>query len=202
MEPSDVFKGAVALIRSALRDRGFSSKGSTFWRKTDEGNTLLLVLQRSSGSSARTRRVTINYGTHCVRIATALGRDPADELDVWKAHWRKRLAESGRERWIEIGEDDSPQHVADQLLAAVLHEVLPDLTLHASDTQLREEWFSGASPGVGNMQRLLFLAILLRDIGPPESLIDIVAELRTLVSGSVHAALVEHDLKRAGLVTP
>lgn len=53
--------------------------------------------------------------------------------------------------------------------------------------------------GLTDMQRLLFAAILVNEIGPVEKLGDIVSEPRRLVAGSVHEGLVEGRLARAGV---
>ena len=49
------------------------------------------------------------------------------------------------------------------------------------------------------MQRLLFLAIVLNEIGPSERLGGVVRELRDLVSGSVYEALMDGRLAREGV---
>ncbi len=49
------------------------------------------------------------------------------------------------------------------------------------------------------MQRLLFLALLLKKTGPAEHLESVVEELRGKVKGTVHAGLVNYNLEKAGI---
>jgi hypothetical protein len=96
---------------------------------------------------------------------------------------------------------ESPGDSARVLLDA-LEGVLPELSDYSTDEALRDEWLAGASPGLVEMQRLMYLAILLNVIGPPEKLERVVGDLRSLVSGSVHQRLVETRLARAGVRLP
>jgi hypothetical protein len=81
----------------------------------------------------------------------------------------------------------------------VLEAVLPELIAHSTDEALRDEWLSGLSPGIGKMQRLLYLAVLVHEIGRSEKLGSVVEELRRLVSGGVHEVLVERQLTAADI---
>jgi hypothetical protein len=85
------------------------------------------------------------------------------------------------------------------IIRGALEGVLAELVEHSTDEALRSEWLSGSSPGIGNMQRLLFGAILVNEIGPSEKLGGVIRELRGLVSGSVHEGLVEGRLARASV---
>ena len=77
--------------------------------------------------------------------------------------------------------------------------VIPDLEKHSTDELLRDEWLAGVSPGLTRQQRLHYLVLLLRDLGPRERLAESITALRTLVVGTVHEGLVEFELKRLGL---
>jgi hypothetical protein len=92
----------------------------------------------------------------------------------------------------------SAEESAKEILEAV-ESVLPELAEHSTDEVLRTEWLAGVSPGLVAMQRLLYLTILVNEIGPAERLGSVLEELRSLVSGSVHAGLVEGQLVRAGV---
>lgn len=55
--------------------------------------------------------------------------------------------------------------ISDQLVASA-EATVRELHEDASDAAFRDEWLAGRSPGIGSMQRLMFLAILLKEIGP------------------------------------
>jgi hypothetical protein len=47
-----------------------------------------------------------------------------------------------------------------------------------TDEQLSNEWLSGKSPGLTDIQRLINLSILLRSMGDIDSLLDVYKELK------------------------
>src|SRR5262249_54872076 len=158
----------------------------------------LLSVQKSQTSSAAESRLAINYGTYSKRIGVAL-RDPASyEIALDRSHWRKRFSEGGREKWLSVKGSDAVEQSAGSILQGVAI-VLPELRDHSTDEALRDEWLSGVSPGIVEMKRLLYLAILINEIGHKERLESVVADLRALVSGGVHESLIERQLTDAGL---
>jgi hypothetical protein len=201
MESDSVFKGALVELRRTLKERGFSAKGTTFYRKAADGNTVVLSMQRSVKSTPAETKVTINYGVYSARIGRKLQEDASSARDVSKVHWRKRLAEGGKEKWLDVKFTDSPDDSARVILGA-LEGILGELAEHSSDEALRSDWLLGRSPGCTSMQRLVFLAILLSEIGPSERLEDVVKKLRSKVAGSVHEGLVERQLATAGVKVP
>ena len=198
MESGVVVKEALVVVRRPLKERGFVVKGTSFHREMDDGNIVMVSLQKSTKSTPVESEVTLNYGVYSARLGSRLQDDPSSALDVMKAHWRKRLTEDGRERWLHVKASDSADKSAQVILDAV-EGVLPDLLEHATDEALRNEWISGSSPGLGKMQRLLFAAILVNETGPAEKLDNVIGELRDLVAGGVHEGLVERQLARAGV---
>jgi hypothetical protein len=198
MEGRSVLTEALGIVRRFLKEQGFSARGTAFRRTCEDGNTIVLSLQKSVKSSPREALVTINYGVYSARIASKFPNDSPPGFDVAAAHWRKRLSEDGREKWLQVRETDSPAESARTMLRC-LEGVLVQLEEHSTDQALRDEWFTGSSPGIGKMQRMLFLAILVKEIGPPERLEEVVEDLRTFVSGTVHEALVERQLAEAGI---
>ena len=199
MESGAVLKDALVVVRQALKARGFSAKGTTFHRKTDDGNTVVLSVQKSVKSSPAEAEVTLNFGVYSARLGSKLQDESSSALDVTKAHWRKRLREGGREKWLHVKATDPADIAGRRVILDAVEGVLPELLEHASDEALRNEWLSGSSPGLTDMQRLLFAAILVNEIGPDERLNAVVGELRGLVAGSVHQGLVEGRLARAGV---
>jgi hypothetical protein len=198
MDSGSVLKDALVVVRRTLKERGFSAKGTTFHRKTDGGNAVVISVQKRMKSSPAVAEVTLNYGVYSARLGSRLQDEASSALDVTKAHWRKRLREDGREKWLHVKATDSADKAGQVILDAV-NGLLPELLDHATDEALRNEWLSGSSPGLTDMQRLLFASILVNEVGPTERLNDVVGELRGLVAGSVQQGLVEGRLARAGV---
>jgi hypothetical protein len=195
-------KEILGLVRRALKERRFSSRGLTFFRKADRcENTLLISIQRSVKSTSTDSLVTINYGVRSRCIERRLKQRTTGAVDVSTAHWRKRLSEGGREKWLHLRMLDSVEDNAATILRSV-EGVLEELEEHSTDEALRDEWLTASSPGIGRMQRLLYLAVLLDEIGPADKLPAVLSEVRHLVAGSVHEGEVERQLADAGLGAP
>lgn len=193
-----VLKDALKAVSRSLKQRGFSVRGATFYRTMEEGNTILLSLQKSSKSTTAEAQVTLNYGVYSELIGRGLQDDPKSRHDPLKVHWRKRLTESGREKWLKVRSTDSADECA-RAIEEAAESLLPELFAHASDSALRDEWLSGVSPGITNKQRLLFAAMVVNRLGPPEKLGEVVEELHRLVSDPVHTQLLDRQLARAGI---
>ena len=102
------------------------------------------------------------------------------------------------EGWLSIGRDDSTDDATLPLLQMV-DSALEDLAAHSSDERLRDDWLSGRSPGITKVQRLMFLALILNDIGPRHLLEGTLAELRAVLADGPQARIAEHRLAAAGI---
>ncbi len=199
MDSVGVAKEAFGLVRKGLKTQGFAAKGVTFYRKVASENTELVAIQKSLKSSRAESLVTMNYGVYCAWVGSSRGEEPSASLVVAKAHWQKRWTEVGAERWLQVRPRDAAADIARVIMNALENAVLPDLKEHSSNESLRDTWLAGSSPGITEMQRLLFLALLLKKIGPTDCLDSVVKELQKKVAGTVHAGLVDYDLARAGI---
>jgi hypothetical protein len=201
MGNGSVLKDAILKVRRALGERGLSAKGTTFYKEVEDGNVIVLSLQKSVKSTSFRTELTLNYGVLSALIQARVQGGPFLEVDVMKAHWRKRLNEGGREKWFSAESNASSDELARLILTAA-EQVLPELIAHSTNAALRDEWLAGASPGITNMQRLLYAVIVVNEIGPVERLAEIVEHLRALVRGGVHEGLVERQLAELGVQVP
>ena len=55
---------------------------------------------------------------------------------------------------------------------------VPEISRYVSDEALRDLWLSGRSPGLGEYERLRYLAVLLKAISPGEHLEPTLEALR------------------------
>lgn len=198
MDSNSVLKALLAEMKNHLKALGFKGRGSCFHRAAQGGNIEILSIQKSVKSSAEESLATINYGVHSAIVGRELSDDAGSLPDIDQAHWRRRLSEGNREKWLAIKAADSIDGYLQDFLGH-LDAVLTDLSAHATDASLRDVWMTGQSPGIGEMQRLLFLAVLVNKIGPAEHLEGVISALRKLVSGSVHERLIDRQLAKAGI---
>jgi hypothetical protein len=193
------WKDTLILLQQELKERGFSAKGTNFHRVAASGNWLVVSLQQSVKSDDVASIVTLNYGVYSKRLLSKVdGVQKPRTWDASGAHWRKRLREDGREKWLHLPTSLAPLQATRELLVA-FDAAITELSSHASDESLRDEWLTGAASGITAMQRLLYLAVLLNEIGPTERLAETVAELRALVSTTGTGAIVEQRLATAGI---
>jgi len=197
MTSAAVLAQALASAKRTFAARGFAgTKTKLFW-VVEGGNTLTVALQSSARSSSAERLVTLNYGVYSARIGAKLQEDDESAArDVSSAHWCKRLCEQGQERWLSVKATDSVVGVTERVVAA-FEGILPDLLAHSKDEALRDAWLAGAGPGLTAMQRLLYAAILVHELGPRDRLDGVLAELRGRVSGTMHEGTIERRLARA-----
>jgi hypothetical protein len=184
-------KAVVAALKAALAQRGYAAKGQSFRRRTQEGNTLVLSVQKSRDPGPA--KITLNYGVHSARVARRMQEDARAADDVWRAHWHSRIADGGRGRWIVLSPERTVDDVAGELVAYA-ERAVAELESHQSDQSLCDEWLTGRSPGLTEFQRLLHLVILLEELGPPARLDEALASLRNFVDGTPQAGLVRHYL--------
>jgi len=194
----DVLTAAVALMRPACKRWGFTSRGRlTFLRGAREGGAVgIILIQKDSASDAAAVKVAVNYGVYSRRLGAALDDEPKVATDIWSAHWRARVRRDGQEAWFVFAADGEPALIASVLTSAI-DELMPDLVAHMTDEDLRDAWLAGHAGGLGEWQRLLFLAVMLQLIGPLELLPPVLAELDSAISGQPHEANVRYRLARA-----
>ena len=185
-------------MRADLRSRGFRSKNARF-RSEVSGNSVVVALQeRKNCNIENVLMLTVNVGVHSARLAKRMGREVAEEWDVWRCHWRRRLARDGQEQWLRFSLDEEDGVAAGRIRDAVL-SMVPALLAHASDEALRDEWLAGRSENLGAMERLLHLSILISEIGPVDRLDAVLEELRQEVAGRLQEPRVLFELEAAGV---
>ncbi len=199
MRPVDAFQEMLSRwIAPALREQGFSRRGSTFHLR-EEGNWGMINVQRSQTSTADQVSFTVNLGVASRRLM-AFWQQPAEKRpSVWDCHWRERigfLLPARQDRWWTIDADTPPHTVAQEVRDATVSLAVPEVRRNLSDEALRDLWLAGRSPGTTDIQRLLYLSVLLQVIGPVERLDAVIAELRAKSAGQPVAATVAVHLDR------
>jgi len=200
--PSTLFATLLKEVAIVLRWANFRRRRQSFWIEAD-GNTALIDFQRSRSSSAQRISFTINLGVRSARVAAFLSSGP-ELLDpgIADCHWRQRiglLLPEGEDKWWTL---ENVQDLADlrrDLIPILRTTAVPTLLAHLRDSALRDEWLNGHAPGLGEIQRLLYLAVLMRDLGPQDQVGAVMNNLKRSSEGKAAAAMVQYYLPRLGM---
>lgn len=171
-------------VAPLLKGLGFTRAGLTF-RIRVQSNIAIVNIQKSSKSSAAAVHFTATAGVWCRRIAEMEGAMSESTPSIEDCHWTQRLGEMTSVRndvwWVlqaDQREHGDLRHFLDALKRGV-----SSMQAMASDEALRDLWLTGVSPGLTNIQRLMYLSILLQEIGPMSALAAVTDELLALSKG-------------------
>lgn len=199
MSTGHVFTQVLKSVESVLKREGFARAKRLFWVER-ASNIGVVDVQKSSKSTGDQTIFTFNIGVWSDRIGrfvTSNRKSKPPEVD--DCHWRERvgfLLPGRNDKWWTIGESDDPTRVSQELGAIIEDVAVPAVMAHISDDALRDEWLAGQSPGLTDMQRLMYLSILLSDIGPRDALADVIAELQRKSEGKpIEAVVTKHVQK-------
>ena len=179
----------------ALKQRGFSGRGSTFHLERS-GSWGLVGVQKSQESRKDRVRFTVNLGVTSGRLQRFAARaSHGSRPTVEDCHWQERLGfllPDPQDRWWTIDPAHTVEALAPELVAQVLEVGVPEVEKYLSDEALRDLWLSGRSPGLTELERLQNLAALLSAIGPRDALPRVLSDLRTISPAA--AMLLERKL--------
>ncbi|MGV3455588.1 MAG: DUF4304 domain-containing protein [Sphingobium phenoxybenzoativorans] len=156
------FKDVVNATWAALKDAGFTKRGTSF-RIESGGNVQIIDFQRSSDSSASAIKFTVNLGV----ISGELLRkwDPEKVLSkegVWSAHLRERigaLTPAKEDKWWTVT-SFPVANIKEEVANLIATLAVPFLRQHAHDSDLIALWQTGRSPGLTEGQKIRNLALL------------------------------------------
>jgi len=127
---------------------------------------------------------TINVGVISQRILSFYGQDPSiKKPDIWETHWRSRIGHlmpENEDVWWSIDQETEFEKLGQSLLGKIETFLLPNLHKIISDTALRDLWLSGKAPSLTDFQRLMFLCILLKQIGPSDLVDPTINEIKRI----------------------
>ena len=135
----------------------------------------------------------------CRRIAECERSASEGEPSIEDCHWTKRLGEmarTGDDYWWVLRAKPNDQEGLKKFTQALVHHAVPYVQAMASDEALRDLWLTGNGPGLTSVQRLIYLSILLREIGPTPALPAVIDQLNEQSSGKPVRARVQAHLKR------
>lgn len=202
MAAANVLTQFLKTVQGTLKPLGFERSKSTFW--TRSGNNIGIIdVQRSVKSAVDRVIFTFNIGVWSDRIGRfGPGNAKSHPPVVDDCHWHERigfLLPDREDKWWTISANDDPAVVTEQLSRVIVDVAVPALFTHVSDEALRDEWLTGRSPGLTEMQRLMYLTILLKEIGPDDALASAIAELKKTSEGKPIESIVVRHLQKLGL---
>lgn len=194
----DEFKNILKRVERTLPAEGVKRVRHTYYIHR-ESNVGLIELQKSMRSTRDELFFTVNVGAYSARIASFARRSAnADHLAISDCHWRERIGfiiSENEDKWWSVKSCSDVERVVEEVCSAVT-SAMPPLLKYLEDENLRDLWLNGRSPGLTETARLLYLSVLLREIGPSDRLPDVIAELRQRSQGKPHEAMVERHVEK------
>jgi hypothetical protein len=168
-----------------LRKYGFQRYGYTFYHNLKR-NWGLISVQKSMYQESHSTRFTINIGVASNQLLLFFANPRLnDKLKIEDCHWRIRLGKLAfaEDKWWSVENNKPSQELAHELLNPIINIAIPEIFRYLDDKALRDLWLSGLSPSLTEFQRLLFLSILLKEIGPLELLYPTIKSLKLISKG-------------------
>lgn len=199
MQPADAFKEILKRNALALRAYGFSRSGSTFYLRK-AGNWGVINFQKSKDSSVDNIVFTVNLGIASTRLLAFFSHIRPDmKPSVWDCHWRERLGYLLPEHsdiWWTINSTTPVDELGQEIQGYVVNLGVPELEKYISDEALRDLWLSGRAPGLTDFQRLMYVSVLLKALGPLDRLDSVLEELQRISVGKPSAMTAEIHIQR------
>jgi hypothetical protein len=185
-EVNKSFHQTVAKIMLPVMEKyNFHKNGLSYCYITNN-NWGLVSFQKSSHPIPEGVRFTINLGVASDRLLKFFSFPTAiQKPKIEDCHWRVRLGEllKGEDQWwmIEIGR--STHDLVDFLYSSIENLAISEIQKFLDDVALRDLWLTGRAPSLTEFQRLLYLSILLKEVGPQDQLAITLSKLKQISEG-------------------
>lgn len=185
MRPNDIFKEVHRESSQTLRKYGFSRSGQTNYLQR-EGNWGLINFQRSKDRRTDAVVFTINIGIASGRLLRFFPPpkfrvEATSKPDIWDCHCQERLGDllpAHRDTWWRINSETDIEPLVSEIRGYLIELAIPEINMYISDEALRDLWLTGKSPGLTKLQRLEYLSVLLKSLGPEALLKPTLDQLR------------------------
>lgn len=195
------FKRLVSqVVGVRLRSLGFTRRETTFYFRR-QGNWGVVNFQQNPKADPETVEFTVNLGVASARLLDFFPPPGPDNSapEVWDCHWKVRLGQllSGRsDQWWTIRANTNVVALGEELREQIVAPGLPAIERHLDDAVLRDLWLTEEPEGLTYVQRVMYLAVILKAIGPEELLDLTVDELRQISAGKPGEVNVEFFLDK------
>ncbi len=180
----DCYKVLLSNLKDFLKIKGFSKKGDSFYISNHD-NWGIINFQKSTSNSVEMKSFTINIGVFSTKIEAFMGTYDAKKISVWDCHWRNRIGlflPEKKDYWWKIDSQTSIEVLYNEIVNIIDAIIIPNLNKYLSDENIKSNWLDGNSDGVTELQRYLYLTILLKLSGDP-LIYSVVDELRAYAKG-------------------
>jgi hypothetical protein len=188
----------VALVTDrvdpVLEQAAFLRSGPEYVRVGDEVSAFVDIQLRSDSTVERLV-FTINLGVRSHRVDRFLRRRDPRHMSTY--HWRARLGALQLPHvdwWATLDETTDVNSHVETVVGLFERDALPAIDGLSSDEALRDLWPTDRGPGLTKVQRLMYLSILVHDLGPRELLPTVIDELAQVAYGKPVAWTVERHV--------
>ena len=187
------------MITPALMKLGYTKVRNSFYISHD-GNWGIINFQLSQKSGFSQKLFTVNVGIASKRILAFLGFQTSNRKPgIWDTQFRMRLGHllpENKDVWWSLDQDTNIESMGRFIQDLVVIYALPTVEKYIADESLRDLWMTGNSPSLTEIERLLYLSVLVQQIGPIEILEPTIKELERQTSRKPSAIMAEVFIKK------
>ncbi len=198
MRAAEAFEQLLKDVSASLRNAGWSRAGKTLYIEKCN-NWVLINFQKSQKSTSKNLLFTVNIGICSRRLAEFFTPEKVDVRPaVEDCHWRRRvglLLPDHSDKWWSIDDRTPLGDLVEEIRSCLEQKAIPELERYACDKDMQLLWLSGHSPGLTDIQRLMYLSVLLKAAGSPEEMQAVLRELVEVSDGKPVASTVKHHVK-------
>jgi hypothetical protein len=197
MGTQQLFKKLVIFVTPALKPYGFSRNRQTFYCRS-QNNWGLIDFQKSWQSNKESLPFTINLGVASERLLRFFSLDKIKRPSIWDCQWQIRLGYlmNKKDMWWKVDEQTSVENLGKEIINPLTNRAIQEINRYISDESLRDLWISGQSPSLTEFQRLIYLSVLLKELGPEELLEPTLLELKQIFEGKPSAVTAELHIEK------
>ncbi|NOT60999.1 MAG: DUF4304 domain-containing protein [Acidobacteria bacterium] len=173
LSPSQVFARILnSWVAPILASHGWGRKKQSFFKK--QGDSWGIInFQKSSKTSKDEIVFTINLAVISGTLQKFFSARTIESPNLTDSHWRCRigaLLAENLDKWWVISNATSLEELKNELSSCLTHVAVPQVEKYLEDSALRDIWLKEYSPGLTEFQRLRYLSVLLKTVGPIDSL--------------------------------
>ena len=185
MELESRFRYIISRVTPAVKINGYRKRKTDFYVH-ESGNWGIINFQKSTTNTSERLIFTVNLGIASSRLLHFFSvKHPESGPSILDCHWQMRLGEliEGNDMWWSIAIGESIDQLGERLLNHIVNLAIPEIVKYLDDYALRDLWLSGYSPSLTKFQRLMYLSVFLKELGPRELLEPTLKELKRISIG-------------------
>jgi hypothetical protein len=185
MELESMYQQLLSRVASTLKYNGYKKRNSNLYVQENE-NWGLINFQKSTKSTSKQIIFTVNLGIASARLLRFFSaKYPEKGPNIWDCHWQRRLGQliDSEDMWWSIEFRTLIDELGENILKNIVSLAIPEIAKYLDDNELRDLWLSGYSPSLTEFQRLMYLSVFLKELGPEELLDPTLRMLKHIAVG-------------------